>query len=404
MNCEEVKINLHHLIDGELSGKAKKEVEAHLHHCESCYNEFKKLRKFFDELKNLPYTIEPPEDIIEILSKELLEKSGLDAKNELLVQMAALKKDKNVRSLYDRKHKMDRSAIRKSAVSKTILGYGFAKPFASSSFEWKKIVIIPIILILSAAGYFYYDFQKYNSPWDIQCLDGYAIINGRISTSGKLEQGESLAADKDSHVTVHVPDVGRIELFSLASIVLQKAKDDDNVIKIISGFINVVNTASMPNLKIELQNSFVVDKAGTFSVSVDNNQNAKIIVVSGFVEINYKDENIFVKEGFALEVNNNYRPGIPLRIDAPDSLKHEVEKFNYYNGGEESVEKIISLAKDADMLTLLAIIPLASQQQRELLFQAVVNYYPPPLGVTRLGIINGDKEMLYKWWEDIEWQ
>lgn len=404
MNCQEVKINLHHFIDEELSSKAKKEVEAHLHGCEPCYNEFKKLRKFFDKLKNLPYTIEPPGDIIDLLSKELLERSGLEGRKERIPLIPNLKKVIKKQTLQDKKMKVARSVVRKSAVSRTILGYGFIKPYTSFGFDWKKFAIIPIILILLAAGYFYYDFQKYNSPWDIQCMDGYAIINGRVNPSGKLEQGESLTADKGSHITVHIPDVGRMELSPNSSIVLEKAKDGDNTVKIIFGNVKVISTAALPSVKIVLPNSFVVDKTGTFSVMLDNNQNTKINVESGFVEIDYKDESVLVKEGFTCEINNKSRPGTPLRKDAPDSLKHEVEKFNYYNGGKESVEKIISMAKEADMLTLLAIIPLASHEQREMLFQAVVNYFPPPLGVTRLGIVNGDKEMLYKWWEDIEWQ
>jgi len=160
----------------------------------------------------------------------------------------------------------------------------------------------------------------------------------------------------------------------------------------------------MPSFKISLPNSVVIDKAGIFYLSVDNNQNARVKVETGFVEINYNDHSTFVKEGFVCDIKNNYRPGTPLRIDAPDTLKREVEKFDYFNGGEESVKKIILLARDFDMLTLLAMIPFAPQQQREMLFQTVVNYFPPPLGVTRLGVINNDKEMLYKWWEEIEWQ
>lgn len=404
MNCEEIKINLHHFIDNELNSKTQKEVEAHLHNCESCYNEFKRLRKFFDRLKDLPYAIDPPPDIMEQLSKELLNRSTSETRkipHEHLPDSKSIKKGKIT---HEKKLKAERSVIRRSAVSRTILGYGFNKPSTSPGFEWKEIVIIPVVLILLAAFYFYYDFQKYNSPWDIQCLDGYTIINGRESPSGKLEQGENLTANRNSHITLHIPDVGRMELLPNSSVVLEKAKEGDNTVEINYGNVKVISTAAMPSFKINLPNSVVIDKAGIFYLSVDNNQNARVKVETGFVEINYNDHSTFVKEGFVCDIKNNYRPGTPLRIDASDTLKREVEKFDYFNGGEESVKKIILLARDFDMLTLLAMIPFAPQQQREMLFQAIVNYFPPPLGVTRLGVINNDKEMLYKWWEEIEWQ
>lgn len=405
MNCEEAKINLHHFLDNELDSKTKKEVEAHLHNCESCYNEFKKLRKLFDRLKILPYAVDPPQDIIESLSKELLDRSASASEAKKITQEQSPNvKIKKGKITQEKKLKAERSAVRKSAVSRTILGYGLLKPYSVSKFEWKEIVIIPIILILSAVFYLYYDFQKYNSPWEIQCLDGYTIINGTISPSGKLEQGETLTADKTSHITLHIPDVGRIELSPSSSVELEKAKEGDNTVKVNYGSVKVISTVLMPNIRIALASSIVFDKAGTFSISVDNNRNANVKVESGFVEIDYKEISTFVKEGFTCSINDNYRPGIPVRTNAPDTLKREIGKFDYFNGGRESVEKIVSLAKDSDMPTLLSMIPFASRQQREMLFQAVVNYFPPPLGVTRLGIVNGDKDMLYKWWEDIEWQ
>jgi hypothetical protein len=85
-------------------------------------------------------------------------------------------------------------------------------------------------------------------------------------------------------------------------------------------------------------------------------------------------------------------------------LKSEVEKFDYENGGDDSIQKIISTANKEDILTLLALIPNASQLQRQVLFQVIANHYPPPTGVTRMGIIKADFEMLYKWWDEIEWQ
>ncbi|MHB8930668.1 MAG: anti-sigma factor family protein, partial [Melioribacteraceae bacterium] len=72
MNCEEVKISLHDFVDETLDGFMKREVETHLRTCDNCFNEYKKIRNFFDILKNLPYTIEPPKGIVESFSAELL--------------------------------------------------------------------------------------------------------------------------------------------------------------------------------------------------------------------------------------------------------------------------------------------------------------------------------------------
>jgi hypothetical protein len=224
------------------------------------------------------------------------------------------------------------------------------------------------------------------------------------NSSGNISQGESLNTDSKSRIMVDVPQMGKLQIDTNTTIVVEKAKDGDNRVLLKRGSFKIINSALMPEFTIHLSNSFVIDHGGVFSISADESDNIKIIIEFGFVEIGYKNQSYFVREGYVCEIKNNYPPGIPYRLNASDTLKNEVEKFNYENGGDDSVQKIISAAHKEDMLTLLALIPNTSQLQRQILFQVLANHYPPPTGVTQMGIIKADSEMLYKWWEEIEWQ
>jgi hypothetical protein len=406
MTCEEVKICLHDFADEQLDDFMKNDVEFHIRKCDGCFAEYRKLQLFFDKLKELPFTFEPPQDILDTFSSQFLENSYKEEQQETIKKQSSQKKILKERQKQETKLKASRSALRKSIASKEILNRSLTLSSIERPFQFDLtktlLIILPIILIV--VGYYIYDLQKNNSPWNLKLIDGTVTINGMANNSGNISQGESLNTDSKSRIIVDVPQMGKLQIDTNTTIVVEKAKDGDNIVLLKRGSFKIINSALMPEFTIRLSNSFVIDHGGVFSISADESDNVKIIIEFGFVEIGYKNQSYFVREGYVCEIKNNYPPGIPYRLNASDTLKNEVEKFNYENGGDDSVQKIISSVHKEDVLTLLALIPNTSQLQRQILFQIVANHYPPPAGVTRMGIIKADSEMLYKWWEEIEWQ
>jgi hypothetical protein len=405
MTCEEVKICLHDFVDEQLDGFMKKDIESHISKCDECFSHYRKLQLFFDKLKELPFTFDPPQEILDTFSSKFLENSYKEEQLEIVNKKNFQKKILKERERQETKLKASRGALRKSITSKEMLSrsltYAVNRP-VQLDLTKALLVILPIIMII--ASYYIYDMQKNNSPWNIQLIDGTITINGMANNSGKISEGESLNTDSKSRLIVNVPQIGKLQVDSNTTIVVEKAKDGNNRVALKRGSIKIINSALMPDLTIALNNSFILDHGGVFSIAADESDNMKVNVEFGFVEIGYKNESYFVKEGYICEIKNNFRPGIPYRLNASDTLKNEVEKYDYENGGDDSIQKIISAANKEDMLTLLALIPNTSKLQRQILFQAVANHFPPPAGITRMGIIKADSEMLNKWWEDIEWQ
>ncbi len=404
MNCEEVKISLHDFVDEQLDGFMKRDVEAHIRTCDTCFNEYKKIRIFFDKLKDLPYIIEPPEEIVKTFSAQLLNRSLKDEAPKSAPRSGDIKKLKKEQTKQEKQLQRARGALRKSFVSKTMIVSRNTPSLPSLGTNWSKFLFILLPLVLIAVGYFIYDYQKNNSPWKVITLEGKIMINGFFDHSGKITQGQSLLTENFSRATIHVPKVGNVEVGENSLIVLTKAKDGDNRIILRRGSINVTSTSNMPEFSIELKNYIVTDRGGEFSVSIDNQENAKIFVKYGFVEIQKNGEIIYLDEGYSCEIRPGFKISTPYRDEASAALKEEVANFDYHKGGENSIDKIMELATEKDMLTLLALIPKSSQLKRQHLFQAIANKFPPPESVTRMGIIRGDSQMLYLWWREIEWQ
>lgn len=403
MNCEEIKIGLHDFVDELSDGFMKREIEVHLRTCDKCFNEYKKLKNFFEKLKNLTNTVEPPEGIIQAFSSKLLERSIKDDLKEKIVSDTEKIKQEQIN--LERGIRESSGAIRKNALSMTLMTSRISRPnLFSSRINWSKVIFILLPFVLLAIAYIIYDLQKFNSPWKIKISEGMILINGNVNNTGTIFEGESLSTSDSSQAEIFIPRVGSIEVNQNSIIILKKTKDDDNRIKLEKGSVKIKNVSEERDFAIELKNCSVIDRGGEFTIIIDEFENVKISVNSGFTEIIYKNESYFLNEEYVCDIMGGKKPGTPYCSDAPDTLKQEIKKFDYNNGGDNSIDNIISTARKSDMLTLLAIIPRASQIKRITLFQTITNHFPPPENVTRMDILRADKKMLHLWWEEIKEQ
>lgn len=405
MNCEEIKISLHDFVDELLDDNRKREIEAHLKTCNNCFAEYKKVKKFFDKLKDMPYTIEAPSNLVEILSDELLKKAVAEQQEERATPKVKINKLKREQVKQEKLLKNSRGAFRKSRVTKSIFTTRISAPVVPRfGLELKKTILTLLPIVLFAVGYFVYDFSLINSPWKVRTITGNVLINGQIRTNERWEENESMVTDSYSKAVINVPKTGRIEVDPNSFLILLKAKDNGNRIKFLKGSIRVINSNLLPYLTIEIENFLIYDRGGTFEITIDDNSYTNVTVEYGYLEIEQKGRKFFVDEGYTCQIRPNTHPGIPHRVDAPDELKSEIRKLDYEGGGDESVQKIISIATESDMLTLLGLIPKSSESYRAVLFNKISAYYPPPPGVTLEGIVKLDPDMLEKWWFEIEWQ
>jgi len=401
MNCEEVKINLHDYIDEELDDYTRREVEYHIRNCDLCFKEYKKLMLFFDRLKDLPLAVNPPNEILEQIKNELLKESGVKDQTELKLTPAQTKKIQREKERQTKKLAATNPALRKSRVTKQLVkrklnvqSGNYLKPFLK--------IILPIMII--ALAYFVYDISRRNYPWTVSALEGSIKIGNTTFNDGKWNEGETLTTDGNSKALIKIPKVGVIYVDNNSSLVLERGKENANRIKINNGKFRIVNSVLIPSLSLMIYNSEIIDRNGEFLLKVDSFQNIEVEVKSGFVEIYHNNKSFLVDKNYSCKIQRGMLPSIPIRVDASDSLKLAVDWFEFRNGGDQAIEKIINHSRQNDMLTLLALIPKVSQLQRQIIFQIISNNFPPPESVTRAGIIRLDEEMLYRWWEDIEWQ
>ncbi len=406
LSCEEVKIYLHDYVDELLDKSIQKEIETHIRTCETCLARYKKITGFFDKLKDLQEIIELPGDIRESLSAELLKKSLSQKVDDKPVPKINLRRIKKEQAKLEKSLKQSRGAARKSMISKTIIASHRSIPisFKPGNVNFLKTILTLLPLLMIGAVYFVYSILQINSPWNVEIKFGSFLIDGRRNQAGKLEKGESLRTEDSSKAVVYIPQTGRIELNSNSLIVLDEPRNRDNKVSLKNGSIKIISTAMEPYITIDLQDYSIRDIGGVFSIELNEDGNANIFVDFGMVEIFYKNRSFMLDEGYFCELKAGKKPGTPYRFDATDSLKTLVRIFDLKNGDENLIDKIVEQANQSDALTLISLLPKVSQVKRQVLYQKIRNFFPPPDNVTSMGVITLDQGMIEEWWNEIEWQ
>jgi hypothetical protein len=94
--------------------------------------------------------------------------------------------------------------------------------------------------------------------------------------------------------------------------------------------------------------------------------------------------------------------GTPFSEDASTEFQNALARFDFANGGSESVQTIIKESNVYDAVTLWHLLSRVPKMEREKVFDALVSFVKLPNGTTREGVLRLDKKMLDDWWEEVE--
>jgi len=405
LNCEEVKINIHKYIDGQLDKATQNEMDSHLNSCDSCFDLYNNTATIIEKIKDLPSIVDLPFNIREILADEFLKKTEDEKPKDIPPKRINSKKLIKEQKRLERELKLSRDQKRKTFISKSQLTRIRTKKISFlEKYSFKKILIAIIPLIIIALGYFAFDLLKNNSPWEIEWKHGRYAVNGLENANLKLSKYETISTKDSSQMILYVPQTGRIEINSNSSVTLINPKNGSNKVRLNNGTIKMVTTAMIPYLTVEVKNFSVRDIGGVFTASMLPAGDAKLFVDFGMVEVTYQGISFKLDEGYICDIFKGKKPGTPYRFDASDSLKNAIRLFDSNEDFEIPLSIIIKEAIPSDVLTLLALIPKVPPVKRQLIFQKISNYFSPPKNVTRMGIVTLDLEMLELWWNDIEWR
>lgn len=390
MNCDELKIFSDDYLEDLLPNNLRIEFEQNIVNCEEENEYLETCKKIKNHISEMPLTFDPPPQIISDLTDKLMQLS--DSAEKEKIEPETLKK------IEKRSRKTESKIETFEAPAKKIVKQ---KKSAIS-----KISMLLVILIVFLAALSYYFIRVFNNsgPWKATSLNGNISINNNNVKQLNVNQGDRINTEVNSSAKIFIPMEGEISLGKNSSILITETKQTTNSIVFNSGSISFTPISDNPNFEVVYNDLIVKGMNGTFSMQIDSIGQCIIEVEKNKIEVITKKDRLKLSKNYFCIIQSNNVIMFPFNKKTNEEFRNELYRLSININDIGLLSSVLLKARETDALTLLRILELSMKGNREMIYHKLANFFPPPVKVSREGIINGDVEMLKLWWNDISWQ
>jgi len=238
--------------------------------------------------------------------------------------------------------------------------------------------------------------------WEVTRLAGRPLVGETpIGASGTLRVGQWLETDDSSRALIFVGDIGQVDVKPGTRVRLVEARATDHRLALARGAIFAKVDAPPRLFFVEMPAGVAVDLGCAYALEVDSSGNGLIHVTAGYVELQWSGRRSIVPLGFAARTRPGVGPGVPFAADAPEVLRRALEAYDFGNGGTAAVRRALGAARSEDAVSLWHLLSRVEPVLRGAVYQRLAVLVPPPVGVTRDGVLRLEQRQLDAYWNAI---
>jgi hypothetical protein len=342
MNCTECTDLLDDYVDGRTGAGPAAEVAAHLAACPACRQRHASLQALITGAQQLPRDIPPSHDLW----------LGIEA--------------------------------------------GIQKPARVVRFPARWLTAAAACLLLVVGGRVAW--QRYaNAPaFTVTRIEGAPRVAGRsLGADARLKVGQWLETDAGSSALVDVAAIGQVTLQPNSRLRLVTTSPTEHRLELVRGGLEAFVVAPPRLFVIDTPAATAIDLGCAYSIAVDAQGGGVLHVTSGYVALARDGREEIVRAGMMCAMRKGVGAGTPFVADAPAGLRAALDRFDFEKTG--GLSEVLAQVRPEDALTLWHLLGRVPAGQRGTVFAALAAIVAPPDGVTREGILAGDRAMLENW-------
>jgi hypothetical protein len=387
---QHVKHELTAYAHGELPAPESSRVAAHLKACERCRREFAEITHAVRLAESLTLRAAPA-NLWGNIEAALAQASNEEQQTERASQ--ATTQEKTSRRATQEK------TSRGSRPSGWQVG-GLSEWFGG----WRPALAASLILlvVLGAGGAWFY-LRPTRTTWEVARLAGAPLIDAaRITSTGRLGIGEWLETDANSRAQIKVANIGQVEVDPGTRIRLVETRLTEHRLELARGRMHATIYAPPRLFFVDTPSAVAADLGCAYTLEVDDSGRGLLRVTSGWVAFETEERESIVPAGASCATQPGAGPGTPFFADASQIFLDALSKFDFAGGGADSLRAILTEARQRDTLTLWHLLARVEGDERAHVYARLAALAPPPVGVTRAGVLQLDDKMLTNWKTDME--
>ncbi|HVN06292.1 MAG TPA: FecR domain-containing protein [Bryobacteraceae bacterium] len=230
--------------------------------------------------------------------------------------------------------------------------------------------------------------------------ESWQVSSARTGT-GRLQVGETLETGVGGHATLEVGDAGMIEVEANSRLRLERARRNEQRMLLEHGLIHAFIWAPPRSFVVDTPLAVATDLGCFYTLEVGKDGAGLLHVTAGWVSFEHAGRESFIPAGAACQTRPGYGPGTPYREEAPAPLRQALQDFDFAHGGEPALDTILSTATRDDAFTLWHLLTRCDPAQEPRVYDRLAALVAPPAGVTRDAILQGNRQMLDRWWDQL---
>lgn len=267
-----------------------------------------------------------------------------------------------------------------------------APPVAVRRWQWRLWVAFPAAALLLVLAVW---------SWNRLHAIRWEVI--RATGTESIRAGEWLQTDASSRAEMRVGDIGTVEIEPGTRLRVLATRPNDNRLSLQHGEIAATISAPPKLFFVETKSATAVDLGCQYRMKMDDAGNGLLSVTLGWVSFEWQGRESLVPAGASCRTRGGAGPGTPFFVDAPKTLTDTLDKFDFSGGSEADLRTILADARSRDTLTLWHLLSRVAEPLRPLIYDRMVSFAPPPVGVTREKALSLDPQTLKVWKDELAW-
>ena len=356
---------------GELSNEESKEFAAHIISCAKCRTKFEEVKLGIKLAEQLPKLSAPDH-----LWREI--EDVLDGKSDVPTEAVTSHRISGRRPIF---------AFGAAAAAILVVLGGFALYY--SNLPSPTLPAGPKVSL------------TVQPSWRVNRIDGAPRIgNQRINDDGELKIGQVLETDKGSRARIAVGSIGNVDIDENSRVKLLATEPTEHRLELVRGKMSAHIWAPPRLFFVDTPSAVAADMGCAYTLEVDDYGGSLLRVTSGWVALQLKDRESMVPAGAVCETQKGIGPGTPYFDDSTQYFREALRAVDFNGDADTRSEALTSLlnqARPRDTLTLWHLLARANGEDRGRVYDKLAGFAPPPSGVTREGILQGNQQMLATW-------
>ena len=259
-------------------------------------------------------------------------------------------------------------------------------------------------MILQSNGVPFKGKELSDGAWNVVTLKGTATIDSvPMVSNGRLRVGGWLETDNSSEVRVEVADIGDVTVHANSRLQLVTSQaNTEHRLQLAHGAIEAFIWAPPKLFFVNTASATAIDLGCHYLLEVDEDGTGRLEVLSGWVAFERDDRESTVPQGGVCQARADIGPGTPYFKDVSDEFADALSEFDFDDGGDHAIQRILQNARPRDTLTLWHLLSRVDRSQRELVFNRMASFAALPDGLTRAGVLELNHQMLEDWWNALK--